>query len=65
MSRNRDAALGLELAVIHQAIGMVMAQLDVAVGVAAERLHEYAAGVHRSVVDVARDVVAHRLDLSG
>jgi len=65
VDRNGDAALDAESAVVHQATGMIMAQLDLAVGAAAQRLREYAARVHRPVIDVARDVVAHRLDLSG
>jgi hypothetical protein len=44
---------------------MIMARFDVAVGAAGDRLREYAAGAHRPVIDVARDVVARRLDLSG
>jgi hypothetical protein len=44
---------------------MVMAQLDVDVGAAADRLHEYAARAQRPVVDVARDVVANRLKIPG
>lgn len=63
MNQNGDAALDPESAVVHQATGMIMARFDIAVGAAAERLREYARAAHRPVIDVARDVVAHRLDL--
>lgn len=47
--------------VVHQASGMVAAQLDVSVGHALIRLRSYAFGNARSLTDVARDVVDRRL----
>jgi hypothetical protein len=43
--------------VVHQASGMVAAQLDVSVGQALIRLRAYAFGNNRALADVARDVV--------
>jgi hypothetical protein len=64
MNQNGDAALDPQSAVVHQATGMIMAQCDLPLSAAAERLHQYAAGARRPVVDVAKDIVAGRLDLS-
>jgi GAF domain-containing protein len=50
--------------VVHQAAGMVSAQLDVSVTVAMVRLRGYAFGNERRLDDVAADVVARRLRLS-
>jgi hypothetical protein len=47
--------------VVHQASGMVAAQLDVTVGQALIRLRAHAFGNSRSLTDVARDVVDRRL----
>jgi hypothetical protein len=47
--------------VVHQASGMVAAQLDVSVGQALIRLRAHAFGNARPLTDVARDVVARRL----
>jgi hypothetical protein len=47
--------------VVHQATGMVAAQLSVSVGRALIRLRAHAFGNDRPLVDVARDVVARRL----
>ena len=47
--------------VVHQASGMVAAQLDVSVGQALLRLRAYAFGNERSLTEVAREVVARRL----
>jgi len=47
--------------VVHQASGMVAAQLDVSVGQALIRLRAHAFGNDRSLTDVARDVVERRL----
>ncbi len=47
--------------VVHQASGMVAAQLDVSVGQALIRLRAYAFGNDRPLADVAEDVVARRL----
>jgi hypothetical protein len=47
--------------VVHQAAGMVSAQLDVGVGQALVRLRAYAFGNGRSLTQVARDVVDRRL----
>ena len=46
---------------IHQASGMVAAQLDISVGQAMIRLRAYAFGNNRSLVEVARDVVNRTL----
>jgi hypothetical protein len=51
--------------VIHQATGMVSAQLDVAVDAALARLRAHAYGAGRSLGEVAADVVARRLRLDG
>ncbi len=47
--------------VVHQASGMVAAQLEISVGQALIRLRAYAFGNDRPLTDVARDVVARRL----
>jgi GAF domain-containing protein len=47
--------------VVHQASGMVAAQLDVSVAQALIRLRAYAFGNDRPLADVARDVVARAL----
>jgi hypothetical protein len=47
--------------VVHQASGMVAAQLDVTIGQALVRLRAYAFGNGRTITDVARDVVERRL----
>jgi GAF domain-containing protein len=47
--------------VVHQASGMVSAQLDVSVGQALVRLRAYAFGNGRSLTEVARDVVDRTL----
>jgi GAF domain-containing protein len=50
--------------VVHQAAGMVSAQLDVSVAVALLRLRSYAFGQKRLLADVAADVVARLLRFS-
>lgn len=47
--------------VVHQATGMVAAQLDVSVSDSLVRLRAYAYGNGRALTDVARDVVERRL----
>ncbi|MBA3652691.1 MAG: GAF and ANTAR domain-containing protein [Actinobacteria bacterium] len=47
--------------VVHQASGMVAAQLDVSVTTALVRLRAYAFGNDRALVEVAREVVAKQL----
>lgn len=47
--------------VVHQASGMVSAQLEVTVGQALIRLRAHAFGNDRPLVEVAQDVVARRL----
>jgi len=47
--------------VVHQASGMVAAQLDTTVGQALVRLRAHAFGNERPLPEVARDVVARRL----
>jgi hypothetical protein len=51
--------------VVHQASGMVSAQLGATVGVALVRLRAYAFGNDRALADVAEDVVARRLRFDG
>jgi hypothetical protein len=53
--------------VVHQASGIVAAQLDVSVGEALRRLKAYAFGNDRLLTEVAEDVVARKLcfDASG
>jgi hypothetical protein len=48
-------------AAVHQATGMVAAQVDVSVAEALVRLRAHAFATDRTVSDVARDVVARRL----
>ncbi|HEY1971600.1 MAG TPA: GAF and ANTAR domain-containing protein [Pseudonocardia sp.] len=50
---------------IHQATGMVLIQLDTTAADALARLRGYAFAERRLLIDVARDVVARRLDFSG
>lgn len=47
--------------VVHQAAGMIAAQLDVSVGHALIRLRAYAFGRDRPLAEVAQDVVAREL----
>jgi hypothetical protein len=47
---------------VHQATGMILAQLDVSAAEALMRLRAYAFATGRSSTDVARDVVARTLD---
>lgn len=47
--------------VVHQASGMVAAQLDVGVGRALIRMRAHAFGNDRTLTDIARDVVDRRL----
>jgi hypothetical protein len=47
--------------VVHQASGMVAAQLEVSVAQALIRLRAYAFGNDRPLTEVAKDVVARRL----
>jgi GAF domain-containing protein len=47
--------------VVHQASGMVAAQLDISVGQALIRLRAYAFGNERALADVAHDVVTRAL----
>jgi len=49
--------------VVHQASGMVAAQLDVSVGQALIRLRAYAFGNDRPLSEVSKDVVARKLRL--
>ena len=51
--------------VVHQATGMVAAQLDVSVSDALVRLRAYAYGNERALTDVARDVVERRIRFDG
>jgi hypothetical protein len=50
--------------VVHQATGMVAAQLEVSLAQALIRLRGHAFGHNRPLTDVARDVVARRLRFS-
>jgi ANTAR domain len=47
--------------VVHQASGMVAAQLEVSVGQALVRLRAYAFGNDRPLTEVAKDVVSRKL----
>jgi AmiR/NasT family two-component response regulator len=49
---------------IHQATGMVVAQLEISATDAFARLRAYAFAEQRQLADVARDVVARRLHFS-
>lgn len=49
--------------VVHQATGMVAAQLGIALGEASVLLRAHAMGIDRPIIDVAGDVVAGRLRL--
>ena len=49
---------------LHQAAGMLTAQLEVRIPEALARLHAHAAATGRPVLDVARDVIGRRLQLS-
>lgn len=55
---------GLSRAVVHQATGMIIAQLDIGPDDAALLLKGHAFSSGRSVREVARDVVERRLDFS-
>jgi hypothetical protein len=48
-------------AVVHQATGMVKAQLNIGIAEALVRLRAYAYAEERPIEDVARDVVGRRL----
>jgi hypothetical protein len=48
---------------IHQAAGMLTAQLDVGIAEAYSRLHAHARASGQTPLAVARDVIAHRLSL--
>jgi hypothetical protein len=57
-------ALSSQWAEIHQATGMVSAQLDVGMAIALECLRAHASTTERPLADVAADVVARRLRLT-
>jgi hypothetical protein len=48
---------------VHQAQGMVMVQLEVSLTAALARLRAYAYASERSLTDVARDIVTHKVTL--
>lgn len=58
-----DEHSGLHLPEVHQATGMLIAQLDVSAAVALARLRAYAYSSNRRLRDVAADIVARRLRL--
>jgi hypothetical protein len=59
---SKELAINAEFQyVVHQASGMVAAQLDVTVGKALVRMRAHAFGNGRTLTDVARDVVERRL----
>ncbi|KLL09919.1 GAF domain protein [Protofrankia coriariae] len=58
-------AFGMYRAEIHQATGMVMAQLGVSAQEALVRLRAYAYAAGRTPDEVARDIVGRRLRLDG
>lgn len=49
---------------IHQATGMVTVQLDVDTADALARMRAHAFSHQRLLIDVARDIVARRLDFT-
>jgi anti-sigma regulatory factor (Ser/Thr protein kinase) len=49
---------------VHQAAGMLTAQLELRIPEALARLEAHAVATGRPVLDVVRDVIAHRLQLS-
>jgi hypothetical protein len=51
--------------VVHQASGMVAAQLEISVALALIQLRAYAFGNDRQLAEVAEDVVARRLRFDG
>ena len=57
---NGDLAGSAEL---HQATGMLTAQLGVPVTEAAARLRAHAVNTHRPLIDVCCDIIARRLRL--
>ena len=57
---NGDLVGSVEL---HQATGMLIAQLGVSATDAAARLRAHAASTHRPLIDVSRDIIARRLRL--
>jgi AmiR/NasT family two-component response regulator len=57
---NGDLALAAE---IHQAAGILTVQLGVPITEALARLRAHALTTRRALIDVARDVIAHRLHL--
>ena len=59
--RQREEGLWIDRAEVHQATGMVLAQLDIRADDAFARLRAYAFAQRRPLSDVARDVVARRL----
>ncbi len=48
---------------VHQATGMLTAQLGVSATAAIARLRAHAAITHRPLIDVSRDIIARRLRL--
>jgi len=59
--KSKAAAIVESRLVVHQAAGMISAQVNVPVAVALTRLQAYATARSRLVADVAADVVARRL----
>lgn len=57
--------LDLHRAEVHQAIGILSVQLDVPVDEALLRLRAYAFRHDRALLDLARDIIGHRLRLDG
>ncbi len=58
-----DADVALSRAEVYQAAGMVMVHLGVSIEEATVRLHAYAFANDRPLLDVAHDIVEHRLRL--
>lgn len=52
-----------EPAEVHQAAGMLTAQLGISITDAIARLRAHAVATHRPLIDISRDVIAHRLQL--
>ncbi|QWF77852.1 GAF domain-containing protein [Amycolatopsis sp. CA-230715] len=58
-----DTDLVFHRAEVHQATGILAVQLDLPLGAALARLRAHAYRHDRALLDVARDIIAHRLHL--
>jgi hypothetical protein len=62
-SNSRTELTALTRTEVHQATGMLAAQLDIEPAMALARLCAHAYATHRTPTDVARDILARRLRL--